>query len=106
MRHISLESRERIEILALKRVSLRKIGNQLEISHRSVCNYLASDGIKTDKVRSGESNKVSDRVKTLLIRKIEAGKFENAEAAARDLKSTYDIEVSGQTIRNIMKDLV
>ena len=106
MRRISLESREIIKDLALKGLSSRKIADQSKVDQKTVRNYIASYGIKTDKIRPGRSRKVSDRVKTLLIRKIEAGKYENAEATARYLKSTYDIEVSGQTIRNILKEWV
>ena len=104
MRRISLESREIIKDLALKGLSSRKIANQANVNHQTVSNYITLYGIETDKIRPGRSKKVSDRVKTLPIRKIKAGKYENAEATARELKSTYDIEVSGQTIRNIVKE--
>jgi Transposase len=95
MRRISIESRQGIKDLALKRVSSRKIADQSKVDQKTVRNYITLYGIK---MRKG---KLSDRVKTLLIRKIEAGKYENAEATARYLKSEYNIEVSGQTIRNI-----
>ena len=70
MRRISREFGERIKTLALEGLSSRTIGDQLEVDQKTVCNYVALYGVKNDKVRPGRSKKVSDRVKTLLVRKI------------------------------------
>lgn len=103
MRRISLECREKIKNLALAEFSCREIADQLEIGHMTVSNYMALYGIKSSKIGSGRPSKVSDRLKRLLIRKVEAGKFENAEATARSIKSAHNIDLTGQTVRNILR---
>ena len=103
MRRISLESRDTIKRLSSAGFSSRKIADQLNISYRTVCNYIASYGIKSSRIRPGRCSKVSDKLKRLLVRKTDAGEFENAETVARYVRSAHNIDVSGQTIRNILK---
>lgn len=103
MRRISLESRETIKKLASEGLSSRKIADQIKISYRAVCYYIVLYGIKNAKIRPGRCSKLSDKLKAVLIRKIEAGKFKNAEEVARYIRSDHNIEVSAQTIRNIVK---
>jgi transposase len=103
MRRISLEFRDKIKKLALEGVSSRQIANQLNISHTTASNYTASYSIKGGRTGPGRPSKMPDRLKALLVRKTEAGKFENAEATARHVRSEHNINVSGQAIRNMLR---
>lgn len=83
-------------------LSLRKIEKRLKISRSVINKYLRSEGIKLEN-KGGSPRKTSDKLQKLIVRNFKNGFFKNSTDAKKYLANNHNLNVSNQTIRNILK---
>lgn len=69
----------------------------------SIIKKYKTSGTIFNKVRSGRPSKISDRLKTKIVRQIKINPKISAPKIAADIAGTDNVQVAPQTIRNVLK---
>nr|CCA22050.1 AlNc14C142G7277 [Albugo laibachii Nc14] len=101
---LTSKDKENNVILFLKnRLSYREIATRLNIGRSTVYDIAKRNGFERQSNKGDRQLKIPEVIKRNIIRKIISGKCDTAVKAAEMLRHDFNIDVSAQTVRNVLK---
>nr|CCA20158.1 AlNc14C87G5556 [Albugo laibachii Nc14] len=101
---LTSEDKENNVILFLKnRLSYREIATRLNIGGSTVYDIAKRNGFERASNKGGRQLNIPEVIKRNIIRKIISGKCDTAVQSAEMLRHDFNIDVSAQTLRNVLK---
>lgn len=103
MKQLTNDVKQNVINLLKKGASYQEISSGLGISIGSVHNISKKFNCRPQQVKNGRPAKMSEITKRLVIRNMAIGKWDNAVEASKKLAQEAGINVSSQTVRNLLK---
>lgn len=92
-------------ILHLKNgLSYREISKMIKISYGTVYKVAKRNEIMRSNNKAGRRSKLNETIKRNIIRNITSGKCDTATQVKKMLKQDFNINVSAQTVRNVLQE--
>ena len=98
-------SQQRIDAISLmkKGFSVRKIATRLGIGSSTVVRIRIEANLSYSSIKNGRPRLLNARQESFIVRQICSEKVNNASQARKNLKNDFILEVSTQTVRNMLK---
>lgn len=92
-----------IKLLVTSGLSYREIASRVKISRSTIHDIVKRNGFEKGNSKCGPKSKISETDKRTIVRNIVSGKCQTACEAVKSLEHDFNVHVSPQTIRNVLK---